>query len=341
MKFILPLAAVLALAAGCNRHTPPPMAGITPLPAARVRTTVVGVEPIAAVVEVTGTVRPVQQAQLAAKVMGTIDELPVTLGQQVARGALLVKISAGEINARLVQAQSQLSSVRRDLERERALLTKGASTADMLRGLEERFSAAEAMVREAEVTLGYTTLRAPFDGVVARKFVHAGDLASPGMPLLELEGLGAFQIETAIPDSLAATLAVGSPVSVELPTSGARFTGPLAEISSTAQSGTRSVLAKISVPAGTAVRSGEFVRVEFAGRATPTLLAPASAVTALGQMERIFVAGEGNRATLRLVKTGAAHGDRLEILAGLDPGERIVLSPAATLQEGQPLEFLP
>lgn len=58
----------------------------------------------------------------------------------------------------------------------------------------------------------------------------------------------------------------------------------------------------------------------------------------IGQMERVFVVGEGNRAILRLVKTGAQRGDRIEILAGVDDGENLVLAPPANLREGQPLE---
>ena len=106
-------------------------------------------------------------------------------------------------------AQSQLNVVNRDLERERSLLSKGAATADGVRSLEDRLTLTQAMVREAEIMLGYATIRAPFDGVVSRKPANAGDFASPGMPLLELEGTDAFQVEAAVPDSLAAALQPG------------------------------------------------------------------------------------------------------------------------------------
>jgi hypothetical protein len=58
-------------------------------------------------------------------------------------------------------------------------------------------------------------------------------------------------------------------------------------------------------------------------------------------MERVFLVGEGNRAVLRLVRTGARRGDAVEVLAGLDAGDRVVLAPVATLREGQPLEVQP
>ena len=83
------------------------------------------------------------------------------------------------------------------------------------------------------------------------------------------------------------------------------------------------------------------MRATVAGPARRTLLAPAAALTPFGQMERVFVAGGDGRAVLRLVRTGAASADRVEILAGLEAGERVVLAPPATLREGQPLEVQP
>lgn len=341
MKPVIYLLPALALFAGCAKHPAPDAVAGANLPPARVQTATVSVENVAGLTEVTGTVRPVQRAQLAAKLMGAIEEMPVTLGQAVRSGDLLVKIAAGEITARLTQAQAQLNIARRDLDRERDLLPKGASTADMVRGLEDRLTMMQAMVREAEVMLGYAEIRAPFAGVIARKSAHPGDLAAPGQVLLELEGTADFQVEAAVPDSLAAGLARGAELRVELPAVQLTFTGVLAELSSAADAQARSVLAKISVPAGLAVRSGEFARVRIAGPAVPTLLVPATAVSRLGQMERVYVVGAGSRAVLRLVKSGPVQGDRLEILSGLDAGERVIVNPPASLREGQALEILP
>lgn len=335
----------LALLAGCGKHATSESAAGPTLPAVKVRLATVRAENLATTTEVAGTVRPTQRAQVAAKLMGAIEELPVTLGQRVRAGELLAKIAGGEISARVAQAQSQLSSVRRDLERERELLGKNASTADMVKGLEDRFAMTQAMVREAEVMLGYTSVRAPFDGVIARKLANAGDLASPGQPLLELEGTAGFQVEAGLPDSLAARLAPGAALTLEIPATGVTFSGKLAEISSATDASARTVFVKIAVPTGTAVRSGEFARIQLPGAPVRTLLVPAAAVSTSGQMERVFVASDGNRAVLRLVKTGATRGSAgqqsVEILSGLDEGERVIVAPTAGLRDGQPLEVQP
>lgn len=333
--------AATALLSGCSKKTETARPAAAPnLPPVKTQVATVRAEPIPSLTEVTGTVRSVQRAVIAGKVMGVIEELPVTLGQQVKAGDLLVKISANEISARVAQAQSQLNAAKRDLERERALLQKGASTADMVRGLEDRFAASQAMVREAEVMLGYVTIRAPFAGSITRKMANAGDLASPGVPLLEIEGAGNFQVEVGLPESLTARLELGTPLQVEVPATGITFTGKLAELSGAADPAARTMTAKITVPPSARVRSGQFARVQIPGGEVRTLLAPSGAVSRVGQMERVFVAAD-NRAVLRLVKTGPQRGDRIEILSGLDDGERVVVTPPAGLREGQPLEFLP
>ena len=102
------------------------------------------------------------------------------------------------------------------------------------------------------------------------------------------------------------------------------------------------------MPAGTAVRSGQFARVQVPGAPVRALLAPAGAVSTLGEMERVFVvAGHAGqqRAVLRLVKTGAIRGPARPAARGNPFRTRrrrpVVLDPPAGLQEGQPLEVQP
>lgn len=332
--FALLLVPALALLAGCSKSESAASAAPANLPAIPVTVARVTAVDAPLLTAVTGTIRPAQRAQLAAKVMGTISELPITLGQRVNQGDLLAKISAPEISARVAQAQAQFNATQRDLARERALLAKGASTTDLVRGLEDRFTQMEAMVREAETMVSYTELRAPFTGVIARRFVHAGDLAAPGQPLLELEGTANFQIEAGIPDSLIANLSLGQPLAVE---DAGNFSAAIVELSSSSDAQARTVTIKLAVPADAAVRSGQFVRVHVPAGQARVLLVPASAITASGQMLRVFIV-ENGRATLRLVKTGATRGDQTEILSGLDAGETVIVSPAPSLREGHSVE---
>lgn len=336
MKLLLCLLA-LALAAGCTR--PERAATPAPLPTARVRVATVQASDLRSDTDATGTVRPVRRAVVAAQVAGVVTELPVALGQPVRAGEVLVRLFAADAQARLSRAEVQLKVARRDLARETDLLARGASTAEAVRDLQDRVTSCETMVREAEVQLGYTTLRAPFDGVIARRPVHGGDLASPGQPLLEIEGTADLEVEAAIPESAAAALVPGARFEVDA--GGQRFTATLREVSSTADAATRTIGVKLAVPAGAPVRSGQFARVQVPGDPRRVVFAPVEALSPLGQMERVFVVEESKRAALRLVRTGARRGSEVEILAGLAAAERVVLAPPAGLRDGQPVEVQP
>ncbi|HLP07033.1 MAG TPA: efflux RND transporter periplasmic adaptor subunit [Opitutaceae bacterium] len=318
---------------GCHRES----ATVAALPTAAVRT--IEVRTLAEVrrTELPGTVRAVERAALAPKVTGTITSLPIVLGQTVRKGDTLATITANEINARLAQAEAALAQTRRDLERETGLEAKGASATETVRSMQDRVRIAEATVAEARTMLAYTAINAPFDGVITRRLVNEGDLASAGYPLLEIENPALQRVEVEVPDSLAA-VAVGTEVPVRI--NSLELTGRVAEVSPALDPVARTYLAKIDLPAGAAVRSGQFARVGWPAGEGRALVAPATAVSNFGQMERVFVVTE-SRASLRLVKTGARHGTEVEILSGLAAGERLVAEPAATLRDGQPVEVKP
>ncbi len=325
---------------GCSRSEP--LAKAVALPALPAQVVAARAEERPVLTPSTGTVRPLRRAIVGAKVSGVIEQLPVALGQRVEAGDLLAQLAASDLAARVTQARTQREQARRDLERDTRLAEGGATTEDAVRVGRDRVALAEAALHEAETTLGYATLRAPFAGVISRRLVYAGDLATAGQPLVEIEGTDAFEVEVAVPDSLAAALRVGTAVRVELPFPDEAFEGRVTELSSAADAAARSVLAKIGVPANAKVRSGQFARVLLPGPPVRQVLVPATAVTRFGQMERVFVVSSDQRATLRLVKTGGAiEGGWIEIVSGLDAGERVVAPAIAGLRDGQQLTLAP
>lgn len=327
-----PLAvAAVALLAGCGRHADSRAAAALPAVSASV-VTADAVDPMSTH-PLPGTVRPAVTATVAAKVMGTVTRADVALGQTVKAGDVLVTLSAPEIVARVEQARVGLVMASRDFEREKALLEKGASTAESVRALADRERAAKAALDEAEAMLSYTTLVAPFAGRVSQDFVNVGDLASPGQPLLAIEADGARVIEVAVPESLPVP-AIGTELAVgdgDAPEVRAR----LLEASPAADGASRSRGVKLALPAASTWRSGQFVRVSWPGTSMTQVVVPASAVSVFGQMERVFVVHDG-RAALRLIKTAGALPDgRVVVVSGLSAGERVVQTPPAALRDGQ------
>lgn len=332
------LAAIVSLIGGCrSEHASPPAAVNLPPAGVRLHTVTTGDRPLQT--EVSGTIRSVDRAVIAAKVTGTIGKMAVVLGSRVRKGDLLVQIDAAEISARAAQAKARLDQAERNLARERKLLDKDAATPENVKSLEETARMAAAAYREAQTMLGYTTLTAPFDGVVSGKMANVGDLAAPGVPLLQVENLQRLQVVVAVPEALMAGLAAGNVLPVHIPAAGLDLQGLVAEVAPAVDPRSRSATVKIDIGEAPRLQPGQFARVTIPGKASPTLFIPSSAVHRFGQMDTVF-AVEENSARLRLVRTGAQVDGKVEILAGLEAGEFIVLNPGPGLVDGQPVRIV-
>jgi len=204
--------------------------------------------------------------------------------------------------------------------------------------------AARASLRAATVALSWATITAPFDGIVTEKLVEPGNMASPGVPLLTVEDTSAFRLEVQLDESRAALLEPGRPVNVLLDSpgmisgpEGQPLAGRVSEIARALDPGSHAFLVKIVLPDGAGVRSGMFGRARFEGPAHQALVVPAAAVIRRGQLTSVFVTDSGNRARLRLVNAAGTVDGLVEISAGLDAGETVVVSPPPTLQDGMPV----
>lgn len=330
------LVAAALVVSGCGSHEAKEAKGIVSLPTVNVEVATVERVALPLKIEVSGMVRSKDRASIAPKVMGTIETFSVAMGEKVKKGQLLARINAAEINAKVAQAKAQLGQAKRDLSREQALLEKNASTKEMVLNLTDRVTMLEAMVKEAEVMLGYTEIVAPFDGAIAQKYSDEGSLAAPGMPLLDLVGQEHFEIEVAVPESMIGELAIGSVSDVSIPASGVSFEAELSEVSSSLDGHTRTVAARFVAPEGVVLRAGQFARVALSRGTREALVVPEGAVRKDGQLERVFVV-ENGKAQLRLVKRGAVSGERVEILSGVDAGEQVVVSSDSKVQDGQPV----
>jgi RND family efflux transporter MFP subunit len=158
--------------------------------------------------------------------------------------------------------------------------------------------------------------------------------------LLELENEKALQVVAQVPEGLILGVHKGDVLSVSIPAVGVTLSGEVAEVAAAADPSSRTAPVKINIEAGIDLRPGQFARVTLVGPGEKSLAISEKAVVCFGQMERVFLV-ENNVARLRLVRTGARYDGMVEILAGLALGDRVVVSGAETLQDGQPLEVKP
>jgi len=335
--FVFLPATLLALS-GCKpAHEVPEQVSLS---AATVKTVVAEAKPLKATEEVVGTVRSKTRAVIEARVGGRIEALPVSAGQLVKKGDFIAQLDVREIQARLDQARATLEQANRDLARYTELIKQNVLTKAEYDTAEARQRIAQAAVTEAETMLGYARVTAPFDGVITRKMSEVGDIAAPGRGIVELEDPQALRVESNVPEGLVRLIKLGDRMAVSSVDLSQPVEAAVSEMAPAADPASRTSLVKLDLPAHSALRLGQFVRVAVPVGEKTSLRLPLSAVVLRGQMEMVFVA-TNKVAQMRLVKTGRKSGDSIEIVSGLSAGERVVLDGAETLLDGQPLQVQP
>lgn len=334
------LTGLLAVAvAGCGEHEEDG-ASAAPAPAVTVVAAEVAVRPLWDEEEVVGNVEAAQRAVLSAKVTGVIDSLKVAPGARVTRGEVLATIDAREIRARLDSAVAAQDQAKKDFARIERLLQSGSSTRQEFEAAMTRLRTADAALVEARTMLQYTEIAAPFDGVVTRKLIEVGDLATPGKALLEMENSSLLRFECQIPEALVDRVQMGAELPVAIDAAGAALTGRVTEIAPSASAGSRTFLVKLDLPPAEKLRAGQFGRVSVPVRERPAVLVAEDAVVRRGQIESVFVIEEGV-ARLRLVKTGRRHNGQVEVISGLSGGEKVASKDAHLLRDGATVEVAP
>lgn len=299
----------------------------------------------------TGSVEPWLQVSPGTKIMGRIEEVRVHEGQRVRRSQVLAVLenrdlvaSVEQANAAVTMAEARLQNARAQHDRIVSLHERGSATdkslEDAVAGLrvaEAGLEQAHANVTAAQVMLEYAEIRAPIDGWVIRKMAEVGDMASPGMPLFVLEGLSRIKVAVAVAEADVVGMEPGDPATVRIGALDRDVEARIDRIVPSADPGSRTFQVKVVIdnPDGS-IRSGMFARVRFARGTRSALLVPDSAVVRRGQLRGVFVVEDGV-ARIRWLKLGGGVGEDVEVLSGLEPGERYLVSPPAGLVDGTPV----
>ena len=290
---------------------------------------------VASTVAVEGTVHARLRAEISTRLMARVTEVPVDLGSSVRAGQVLIRLGVEdiEVNRAKAEAAFTVAQAARDEAARQAARMDTLLTADAvarvqrdqahlaLAQAESQLAMAEAARREVETAAGYARIEAPFDGVVASRTVDPGDVASPGMPLLTIESAGAREAVLAVAPEVAADLAEGASLEI-VGRDGRTARGTIRAIAGGADPATRTVEVRVQVSADWS--TGQSVTAFVPRGSRLAVLIPAEAVVRWGQLTGVHV-GEGDVVLLRWVRLGRVIGDRVEVLSGLEAGERIAL----------------
>jgi RND family efflux transporter MFP subunit len=310
---------------------------------------------------VDGVVEAVRQTVVAPQVGGAVVKLLVQAGDRVAAGQALVQLDAREAEqaaaagqAQWRQAQAQLELAELELRRQRSLAASQFISAAALDRFESQVRAARAQAESARALAdaaatqrAHFVLRAPYAGVVSQVAVTLGDMAGPGRPLLTLHDPTRLRVAAAVPlAALGSPAAAGGRVEpaalrLEIPGLAGAARQPVptqVQWLPTADPTTQTVTLRADLPAGlSGVAPGQFARVtllqaadaDATGTSTPASpWVPRAAIVRRAELTGVYVFDGQGRALLRQVRLGRRDGERVEVLAGLSAGERVVADAA-------------
>ena len=293
----------------------------------------------------TGTVEAVQQGTLGALVSGRVLEVLVRSGDAVKAGQALIRIEADDAvdaaaagAATASGAVARLATARADFERAQRLRSQDYISVAALQRSEAALHSAEAEAQAAgaaanaaRTRAAWRTVSAPYAGQVTDVLVAAGDLATPGKPLIALYAPGALRVIAQVPESVAGKLQNTKPAFLYSADPGA----PPVQVSSwsvvsAVDPATHSVEVRAELPADVRVQPGQFARLQLLLKvATAELRIPTRAVLTRSEVTAVYVVDANGAALLRQVRLGPVAGEEVTVLSGLQGGEKIALDPVA------------
>ena len=288
--------------------------------------------------------------EVAARVTGEIETVAVSAGDRVEAGETLVRLERAELaavkrraEASLAGAEAALAGIETRLDRVRRGFEAEVATELALIELRQarneaaaQVDRARAAVTRADTRLAYTEITSPIKGVVIDTFQDPGDMAMPGKPLLKLFEPNDLELVIDVPASTVDRFPIGERFEAEIAPLGLRLEATVRSVVRQADSASRSVRVKLSIDPPTAALPGMFAAITLPGASRSAVMVPESSIGRVMQVQRVAVVDDEGRVQPRGVRLGAHRDDAVEVLAGLDAGERVLQrwTDLATLESG-------
>lgn len=324
----LVLALAIAGLVGCNRGSAPSAADAgtrveAPRPVQAGRPTA---NPWPRIVVLHGQLEANESVQIAARVEGVVERVNADLGDEVRRNGPLARIVAIDFNARVSQAQAQLAQARSDLARLEGLDRRESIAEQQIEQARTAVTVAQANLALANRQLADARIRAPFAGIVARRYVTRGAFVRVGAPLFDFVSTGPMRLALEVPENFVRDVRTGLTVRVLPETSaGEGFAATVVRVGPVVAQGTRTFRIEASVdPHEGQLRPGMFVlgMLELGLDAEAVRIARGAVYSVLGH-DRVTMVVDGKAQMRDVELLGEDHGDA--IVHGLRPTDLVVL----------------
>lgn len=308
-------------------------------PSATVFTESVRMQTFANRVEAIGTLEPNERADLTLSASDRVTAVYFEDGERVKAGKTLVSLAQREQGALVEAADARFEQAQQELDRLEPLAAQGAVSKAELDVARRNAAAAAAELRAVQSRQRDRVLVAPFDGVLGFRQVSVGSFVRPGDVVATLVDDSVMRLDFAVPSTFLTSLRPGLDIearSSDLP--GRTFKGTVSSINNLIDPVTRSVRVRAMIPnADGALKAGMFASVTLLAQPREALSVPEVALQPLGPDTFVWVVSDrasGTSVTRVKVDVGVRQGGRVEILAGLAPGQKVVTEGALRLREG-------
>jgi RND family efflux transporter MFP subunit len=344
------VAIVVASTLACGRETVEETESEAPVPVMVAAATTGSVRGI---VHATGVVNPAPDGELIviAPEPARIAEIPRAEGERVARGDLLVRFDIPSLTAEVQRqaaevqrAQAALTNARANQTRQRELFDRGIAARKDVEDADRTVADAEAAVGQAEASraaaqaaAARATVRATFNGVIAKRFHNPGDLveAAASDPVLRVIDPRRIEVVASVPLSESARIVLGAPARLAAVPTGSPDV-PLKVVSRPAQvdQGTATIPVRLAFASPTNLSVGLPVQVDIeAEQHANVVMVPSAAIVREGEETAVFVA-KGDKAERRPVTIGISDGEHTEIRSGVKAGEMVIVEGQNGLPDG-------
>jgi len=339
-RLTVPLLLLTGLLAACGEPQAPKSAAQA---SPALQTAAAEIRDIALTTSAEAVVEAVRQSTVSAQIAGRIVALNFDVGDYVKQGAVIARIderavaqAAEASEAQVAEARAALANARATFERSRQLFAQKFISQAALDQAEAGYKAAQARVSAllagagaAATERSFATLVAPYGGVVSARHVELGEMATPGRPIMTGFDPSTLRVVATVPQAQVAAIRAHGKASIEVPSLGRWVEVKAMTIVPAADPRTHTTRVRLELPADVrGVVPGVYARAHFVVGSAPRLLVPRAAVVRRSEVTAVYVVGEDRRARLRQVRLGEAGDEsRVEVLAGLRPGERVALEP--------------
>lgn len=295
-------------------------------------------ESVSQKLEALGNARANESVDISSKTSNVVTAVHFGDGQRVNRGQLLVQLDDAQTRADAAAAEAAVAESERLFNRSRELMATEALSKAQFDQLDATLKANRAKLASAQARLADTVIRAPFSGRVGLRRVSVGTLISPGDVITTLDDTSVIKLDFSVPENFLSTLREGLLVRATAPAfSGRSFTGKVASIDSRVDMNTRAVTVRaLLANEDGALRPGMFLNVSLANDERETLVIPEQALTPEAERQYVFVVADG-KAQRREVRIGSRRPGSVEVVAGLNAGEQVVVEGTQKVRDGTPV----